>query len=77
MMTPTGESTTITEKNANISSVIALCSSKMSTIYDNRENITISDYLEYIVCLVCKKVGEHMIADEAVLLPTLHTQLAN
>ena len=36
-----------------------------------------SDYLEYVVCLVCKKVGEHMIADEALLLPTLHKELAN
>ena len=36
-----------------------------------------SDYLEYVMCLVCKKVGEHMIADEALLLPTLHKELAN
>ena len=43
----------------------------------NGESITMNDYPDYVVCLVCKKVGEHMKADEARLLPTLRTELAN
>jgi len=34
-------------------------------------------YLEYTACAVCKKVGEHMKADEAMLLPTLRKELVN
>ena len=42
-VTLTGESEA--ERNTDITSVISLCSSKMGTIYDNRESITMSDYL--------------------------------
>ena len=52
----------------------------MLTIYDDRDNISMNTsyiYLEYTACSVCKKVGEHMKADEAMLLPTLHKELVN
>ena len=52
----------------------------MLTIYDDRDNIIMNTsyiYLEYTACSVCKKVGEHMKADEAMLLPTLHKELVN
>lgn len=29
------------------------------------------DYLEYVVCIICKQVGEKMKADEAMLLPNI------
>ena len=65
------------ERNADINQVITLLSSKMSMIYDNRENATTSDYLEYVACKVCKKLGECMKTDEALLLPSLHKDFAN
>ena len=64
------------ERNADINQVITLLSSKMSMIYDNRENATMSDYLEYVACKVCKKLGECMKTDEALLLPSLHKEFA-
>ena len=36
-----------------------------------------SDYLEYVACKVCKKLGEYMKTDEALLLPSLHKDFAN
>lgn len=65
------------ERNADINQVISLLSSKMSQIYDSRESATMSDYLEYVACKVCKKLGECMKKDEALLLPSLHKEFAN
>ena len=46
----------------------------MADVHKNRVNATLSDYIEYTVCSVCKGLGGKMKDDEATLLPTLHKQ---
>ncbi len=64
------------ERNSDIDQVISALSSKISIFTDERESIGLNGYLEFVACVVAKKVGERMKADVAMLLPALHNELA-
>ena len=44
----------------------------MTSIREDGENISISDYYELILCIIAKRVGQCMKNDEALLLSALH-----
>ena len=61
-------------RNAKIDTIVSMLSSKMANIYGNRLGATLDDCIECAMYEICKRVGETMKADEAMLLPTLHKE---
>ena len=47
-------------RNAELNAIISTLSSKMANICKNRTTATLSDYIEYTICSVCKGLGEKM-----------------
>ncbi len=65
------------QRNADIDKLISSLSSQASAYLSTRESATLSDYLEFVACLVGKKVGERMKSNEAMLLPAVHKEFAD
>ena len=63
-----------TLRNADIDKILRVLTSKQADIYDRRATVTIGEYLEYIVCLICRRVGDQRKADEALLLPSVYKE---
>ena len=61
-----------TQRNANIDCVLGSLALEQASIYERRDLATLSDYFNYIVTLICQKIGEKMKADEAMLLPNIY-----
>ena len=59
-------------KTFNRERLLCVLTSKQADIYERRETVTIGDYLEYVVCLICKRVGDRMKAGETMLLPSVY-----
>ena len=53
--------------------------SKMTNIYQKSMDALVNDCIEYTVCSesVCRRLGERMKLDEAMLLPTLYKQFSH
>ena len=66
-----------TQRNAEVDRVLHALTSKQGHIYANKESATVSDYLEYVVCTICRMVGEKMKVDEVMLLPSLYKDFVN
>ena len=70
--TPKTQNMTTAQRNGDIDRILCMLTSKQASIYEKRETATMSDYFEFVVCLICKTFGEQMKADEAILLPKMH-----
>lgn len=60
------------QRNVAINAALVPIHAKQTSIYSRRESATMSEYLDYVVCIMCTYVGEKMKVDEAMLLPKLH-----